>query len=131
MGIGCVFLGLAFLTLIPPARSFAATGQPVSILWITLCIVVLTIGELYLSPVGLSLVTKLSPAWMVSMMMGVWFLSNAAAGPHTGQLGTLWSAMSHENFFLLMTGLSFVVAFGFFALLKPLKRALGGENADI
>jgi POT family proton-dependent oligopeptide transporter len=132
MGIGCALLGIAFLVLIPPARSFAANGQPVSIGWIALCITILTVGELYLSPVGLSLVTKLSPAWMVSMMMGVWFLSSAAAGPLTGQLGTLWSKMSKENFFMLMAGLSFAVAIGFFAMLKPLKKAIGhGEKEPV
>jgi dipeptide/tripeptide permease len=62
---------------------------------------------------------------MVSMMMGVWFLSSAAAGPLSGKLGTLWSQISHENFFLMCAVAAITVGLGFFAILKPLKRAIG------
>ena len=72
MGIGCVLLGASFLVLLPQARLVAAGGKA-SLLSLTACSAMLTVGELYLSPVGLSLVTELAPPRMVSMLMGMWF----------------------------------------------------------
>jgi POT family proton-dependent oligopeptide transporter len=124
MGIGCILLASAFLILIPPARELAVIPRA-SIWWLTACAFVLTIGEIYLSPIGLSLVTKIAPARIVSMMMGVWFLSSFFGNYLSGYLGTFWEKMSKENFFLLMFALSFATGLAFFALLKPLKKAIG------
>jgi POT family proton-dependent oligopeptide transporter len=70
---GLLFAGLAFVV-ITVASMLAATGR-VSPLWLIVVYLIQTFGELCLSPVGLSTVTKLSPARMVGLMMGVWFLS--------------------------------------------------------
>jgi POT family proton-dependent oligopeptide transporter len=129
MGIGCVLLAAAFLILIPPARELAVNPRA-SLWWLTACAFVLTLGEIYLSPIGLSLVTKIAPARIVSMMMGVWFLSSFFGNYLSGYLGTFWEKMSKENFFLLMSALSFAAGLAFFALLKPLKKAIGhGKQA--
>jgi POT family proton-dependent oligopeptide transporter len=68
-----LFAGLAFVV-ITVASMLAASGR-VSPLWLIVVYLIQTFGELCLSPVGLSTVTKLSPARMVGLMMGVWFLS--------------------------------------------------------
>ncbi|MBV8859369.1 MAG: peptide MFS transporter [Acidobacteria bacterium] len=76
--LGLLFAGLAFAIV-----AFASTltgGGKVSPLWLVLCYFTQTLGELCLSPVGLSTVTKLSPARMVGLMMGVWFLSISFGG---------------------------------------------------
>ena len=83
------------------------------------------IGEVYLSPIGISLVTKIAPARIASMMMGVWFLSSFFGNYLSGYLGTFWGKMPREDFFLLMSGLAFAAGLAFFALLKPLKKAIG------
>jgi len=70
---GLLFAGIAFV-LLTVASMFGATGR-VSPLWLVVVYLLQTFGELCLSPVGLSTVTKLSPARMVGLMMGVWFLS--------------------------------------------------------
>jgi POT family proton-dependent oligopeptide transporter len=127
MGIGCVLLAAAFLVLIPPARELAVIPKA-SLWWLTGCAFVLTIGEIYLSPIGLSLVTKIAPARIVSMMMGVWFLSSFFGNYLSGYLGTFWEKMSKENFFLLMFALSFATGLAFFALLEPLKKAIGRDK---
>jgi POT family proton-dependent oligopeptide transporter len=127
MGIGCMLLGAAFLILIPPARELAVTPKA-SLWWLTACTFVLTIGEVYLSPIGLSLVTKIAPARIVSMMMGVWFLSSFFGNYLSGYLGTFWEKMPRENYFLLMFALSFAAGLAFLALLKPLKKAIGLVN---
>jgi proton-dependent oligopeptide transporter, POT family len=123
MGIGCILLAAAFLVLIPPARELAVNPKA-SLWWLTACAFVLTIGEVYLSPIGLSLVTKIAPARIVSMMMGVWFLSSFFGNYLSGYLGTFWEKMPKENFFLLMFALSFATGLAFFALLKPLQKAI-------
>jgi len=124
MGIGCILLAAAFLVLIPPARELV-NNPKASLWWLTACTFVLTLGEIYLSPIGLSLVTKIAPARIVSMMMGVWFLSSFFGNYLSGYLGTFWEKMPKEDFFLLMFGLSFAAGLAFFALLKPLKKAIG------
>ena len=92
------------------------------------CAFVLTLGEIFFSPIGLSLVTKISPARIVSMMMGAWFLSSFFGNYLSGYLGTLWEKMHKGNFFLLMFLLSFAVGLAFFALLKPLEKAVGEKD---
>ncbi len=68
--------------------------------------------------------TKIAPARIVSMMMGVWFLSSFFGNYLSGYLGTFWEKMSKENFFVLMSVLACTAGLAFFALLKPLKRAI-------
>jgi proton-dependent oligopeptide transporter, POT family len=127
MGIGCILLAAAFLILILPARQLAVMPRA-SILWLAACALVLTIGEIYFSPIGLSLVTKIVPARIISMMMGVWFLSSFFGNYLSGYLGTFWEKMPKEDFFLLMFSLSFAAGLAFLALLDPLKRAIGPTN---
>ncbi len=76
--LGIFQLGLGFLVLAFGARLSSDTGQ-VAIIWLILGYLLHTTGELCLSPVGLSMVTKLAPMKIVSMVMGAWFLSNAFA----------------------------------------------------
>src|SRR5205085_10897846 len=83
MAVGCVVLGGGFLVMIA-ASSGMPEGAQSSVLWLVVSSAVFTIGELYLSPVGLSFVTKVAPARMVSMMMGVWYLSNFVGNYMTG-----------------------------------------------
>ncbi len=129
MAIGCLLLGASFLVLLPEARTVAAGGK--ATLWsITLCTAIFTVGELYLSPVGLSLVTKLAPPRMVSMMMGMWFLASFFGNYFCGYIGTYWEKMSHENFFLLLMALSCGAGLCMFAVLKPLKHAIGHGHEE-
>ena len=124
MAIGCLLLGASFLILLP-AASIVSGGAKASLWWLTACTFVITIGELYLSPVGLSLVTKLAPPRMVSMMMGLWFLSSFFGNYLSGYIGTFWEKMSKESFFLLLTFISVGAGLGILALLRPLKKAIG------
>ena len=75
--IGLMFGGLAFIPLALAAQQAGATGAMVSVWWLVLAYFVLEIGEMCLSPVGLSAVTQLSVARVVSLMMGTWFLATA------------------------------------------------------
>lgn len=127
MAIGCFLLGAAYLVLIPPADEFAADGIPVSMFWLIGFNWVLTMGELYLSPVGLSLVSKLAPVRMVSMMMGLWFMTSAIGNYAAGYVGQFWEQMPKEGFFLLVAGISGLAGVIILLLLRPLKRAIGAH----
>lgn len=125
MAIGCFLLCSGFLVMVPAARLYAASGAPVSMVWLVAFTVLITMGELYLSPVGLSLVTKLSPARIVSMMMGTWFLSSFIGNYAAGFLGRYWEGMSKDIFFLMIAAIGFTAGLAILSILKPLKRAIG------
>jgi POT family proton-dependent oligopeptide transporter len=129
MAIGCFLLGLSFLVLLPQAHIVAGGGKA-SLLSLTLCTALFTTGELFLSPVGLSLVTKISPPRMVSMLMGMWFLSSFFGNYLCGFIGTYWEKMPHANFFLMLSGLACCAGLCMAALLKPLKKAIGHGRAE-
>jgi POT family proton-dependent oligopeptide transporter len=89
MAMGLMMLALGFLLLVIGAR-IADTGVKVSPLWLVGAYTFHTFGELSLSPIGLSMVTKLSPIKFSSLLMGVWFLANSAANLLAGKLSTLY-----------------------------------------
>ena len=89
---GLLFVSLAFLLLVP-AGAFAQGGSKVSPWWLIVAYAITEVGELCLSPVGLSVVTKLSPVRIVGLMMGVFFLSNAAGNKIAGWAAGFLDAM--------------------------------------
>jgi POT family proton-dependent oligopeptide transporter len=127
MAIGCFLLASGFLAIIPAAQLFHVTGTRVNMLWLILFNVLVTFGELFVSPIGLSLVTKLSPPRMVSMMMGVWFLSSFAGNYAAGFLGHYWERMGTDIFFLMIAAVVSCAGLIILFILKPLKRAVGPE----
>ncbi|MBK9518314.1 MAG: peptide MFS transporter [Anaeromyxobacter sp.] len=127
MAIGCGVLGASFLVMLLPARVVDA-GQLASMWWLIGSTAMLTLGELYLSPVGLSLVTKISPPRIVSMMMGFWYLSSFFGNYLSGWLGTFWETMTKGSFFLMLAAISLVTGVLMVALYAPLRRAIGDEN---
>jgi POT family proton-dependent oligopeptide transporter len=84
---------------------------------------VVTVGELFLSPMGLSLVSKLSPPRLTALMMGGWFLSTSIGNKLSGILASMWDGYEHKsNFFLTNTLLLLGAAIIIFALLKWLNK---------
>ncbi len=88
MGVGLILLGLGFVVMMQAERA-ASTAGKVGPLWLTAVYFLNTLGELCLSPIGLSLVNKLAPARVASLMMAVWFLSTAIANYLAGKLESL------------------------------------------
>jgi POT family proton-dependent oligopeptide transporter len=119
MSFGC--FGVTAANLI---RAFAAyqagTGQA-SWLWVLASIAVITVGELYLSPVGLSFVTKVAPSHILSMMMGVWLATSFTGGFLAGWLGTFWSRMHPAQFFLMIAAIATLAGLMIFACRWPLR----------
>lgn len=125
MGIGCILAGIAF-AVIPLASNFITIDKSLTnMFWLALTTWIFTMGELYLSPIGLSLVTKVSPARFVSMMMGVWFVSSFIGNYMAGLLGTLYSTLSQSAFFMVFAVLGGVVGLFFFGAEKKLQKVIG------
>src|SRR3989440_5274801 len=104
MSIGC--FGVTLANLIMVAAAWQAAGDEASWLWLLGYFVVITIGELYLSPIGLALVSKVAPARMVSMLMGLWLATSFAGNLIAGWLGSFWSSMDKTTVFLVIAGLA-------------------------
>ncbi len=128
MAIACFLLALSFTVMIGAGR-VVASGQKASFAWLVGCSFLLTVGEIYLSPVGLSLVTKISPARIVSMMMGMWFLSSFFGDYLSGYLATFKETMSSSGFFAMQAGISLATGVAMVLLLSSFKKAIGDENA--
>ncbi len=128
MAIGCFVLGASFIVMIVGAK-VVGSGKG-SLFWPLFCTFLLTIGELYLSPIGLSLVTKVSPPKIVSMMMGMWFISSFLGNTLSGYIGVFYDRMPKEGFFLLLTLMGLGSGVAMWAFNKPLRKAIGeGDSA--
>jgi POT family proton-dependent oligopeptide transporter len=103
----------------------ASPTHRVSAWWLILAYFVLSLGELMLSPMGLSLVSKVAPIRMRGMMMGGWFAATAIGNKLTGVAG-YWDLWSHSYFFLLLACMALGMAVVLLLLLKPLKKAMPG-----
>ena len=97
----------------------------VSALWLIVAYGILSIGELMLSPMGLSLVSQVAPIRMRGLMMGGWFAATAIGNKLTGIAG-FWDLWSHANFFLVLASMALVMAMVLAVLLRPLKKAMPG-----
>jgi len=124
MALGCAITGAGFIVMVVPATGMQPHDQ-LSVGWLVLSTVIFTVGELYLSPVGLSFVSQVAPARMVSMLMGVWYLSSFFGNYMAGWLGTFYDKMPRTQFFWWMTVIGVVVG----VLLYGLNRWLGRAPA--
>jgi len=122
MSIGC--FGVTLANLIMAAAAWRAAGDEASWLWLLGYFVVITIGELYLSPIGLSLVSKIAPVRMVSMLMGVWLATSFAGNLIAGWLGSFWSGMDKMMFFLMIAGIALIAALIILAFDRPLRNVI-------
>jgi len=123
MGLGCVMTAASYAMLVLPGTAIDS-GQKVSVLWLVSATALLTMGELYLSPVGLSLFSRAAPAKLASLMMGVNYLSNCAGNYLAGYLGSFWESMHKGVFFGMIAGISAVTAVAIFALSRVLNPVL-------
>ncbi len=119
MALGC--FGVTIANLIRAFAAYHAGSGQASWLWVLVSIAVLTVGELYLSPVGLSFVTKVAPARMLSMLMGVWLASSFTGGFLAGWLGSFWSRMEKPEFFLMIAAISALAGVMIFVCRWPLR----------
>ncbi|MBQ7141820.1 MAG: peptide MFS transporter [Bacteroidaceae bacterium] len=96
--IGLAFLSIGYMLIAFGVKDLGPNVK-VSMLWLTGLYFIHTLGELSLSPIGLSLVSKLSPKHLASLMMGIWFMSTAVSNMLAGQLATLYPDGSSKSLF--------------------------------
>ena len=124
MGFGLIFLGIGFAVLAWGSVN-ATLENPVSPVWLVVTYFFHTIGELCLSPIGLSSITRLSPARYVGQMMGIWFMGAALGNLVAGRVAGLIESLPLPQLFGAVT--MFSVGTGLVLLLftKPLKGWIG------
>jgi POT family proton-dependent oligopeptide transporter len=125
IAFGLLISGLSALVMVAAVAANNNGAEKASVLWLISSYGVITIGELLLSPMGLSLVSKLSPVRITSLMMGGWFLSTSIGNKLSGVLATMWDTYDDKkNYFLLNFCLLLAAAIMCFAMLKWLNRIM-------
>lgn len=122
---GLFITGLSTLVMILAVMTSQNGLQKVSFWWLMGTYCVITVGELFLSPMGLSLVSKLSPARLTALMMGGWFLATSIGNKLSGVLGHLGSESPNKSLvFWINFGGAIFAAFLLFLMLKHINRVL-------
>ncbi|MCK5583001.1 MAG: peptide MFS transporter [Elusimicrobiales bacterium] len=123
--IGLGLLAVGFMVMAAAAALYQQSG-PVSMLWLVAVYFFHTMGELCLSPFGLSMVTKLSPPKFVSLLMGVWLLSSFAANLVGGLFAGNYDTMNHTTFYMIPTGTALGAALLLLLMAPKLKKWMHG-----
>jgi POT family proton-dependent oligopeptide transporter len=124
MALGC--FGVALSYLIMAGAAWSAGGNSATWWWLFAYFVVITIGELYLSPIGLSLVSKIAPARMISTMMGLWLGTSFIGNFVAGWLGSFWSSTDKMSFFIMIAAVAASAGGVIWSFNRPLKGILQG-----
>jgi POT family proton-dependent oligopeptide transporter len=133
-GLGLIFVGIGFAGLAYGGMDIAkgATSAQVSMFWLIFAYFFHTVGELCVSPVGLSYVSKLAPAKVVGLMFGVWFtctaIGNWLAGTTGGLIDKISSEYSISIFFLIFTIIPIVAGLIMFAISPILRKWMHGVH---
>jgi POT family proton-dependent oligopeptide transporter len=135
--IGLLLLSLGYLFICFGVKDVQA-GTKVNLMWLTGLYFIHTMGEIALSPIGLSMVNKLTPLRFASLMMGLWYLSMATANKFAGMLGGLYPEAGKEkvllgfrietmyDFFMIFVIMSGIAALILFLLSKKLRQMMHG-----
>ena len=139
MAMGLFLLSSGFMLLVLATGSLDHGAATISPLWLVVVYVLLTFGELCISPIGLSMVTKLSPKRFTCLLMGVWFLTSAVANILAGQISTLYPdpslptpyllgipINSFTSFFMIFVVMSLIAAVILFLIRKRLETMMNG-----
>ncbi|RIN33740.1 peptide MFS transporter [Staphylococcus succinus] len=120
---GAIIAGLSYLVMIIPL----ATGNDlINPLWLVLSFLLITIGELFISPVGLSTTTKLAPITFTARMMSLWMLSNATAQGLNAQLVVVYTKMNQSDYFMYSGLVAVVIGILLLIISPKVKRAMKG-----
>jgi POT family proton-dependent oligopeptide transporter len=127
--VGLFFIGLSFVFLLIPAFHLQdSPGIRVSPFWLIGCYFIQELGELSLSPVGLSVFTKLSPVKIVGFMLGVWFLADSVGNKVAGMAAGFISSAPLPQLFGVIAGSCLFASLVAFLMIKPVKGLMGGVH---
>ncbi|UCG52761.1 MAG: peptide MFS transporter [Candidatus Latescibacterota bacterium] len=125
--IGLLLVGLGYFIMVA-AAFFVSGGGRVSPFWLVTAMLFHTFGELALSPVGLSTVTKLAPARVAGLMMGVWFLAGSVGNYMGGRLAGFYETLPLPKLFAIVALVPIAAGLLLFMFVRPIKRLMGGVN---
>jgi len=128
MLLGVLLVAAAFALLGYAGTIGGDTGR-VSPLWLISANILIAIGEIALSPMGMSLVNRLSPPTMRGLMMGGWFASLGIGGYLSGAIGRYWDILPHSQFFFMVVGILIAVAVPLSLLIPQIKRTIARADA--
>ncbi len=126
--IGLFFLGIGFLVMAFAAMLSGPDNNRVTIGWLLSVYLLHTIGELCLSPVGLSTMTKLAPARITGQMMGVWFMAAAVGNSIGGRVAGVFDQFAMPQLFGAVFVTSLVAAILMALLIKPVRKLMSGVH---
>jgi POT family proton-dependent oligopeptide transporter len=118
MAIGCLIAASAMLVMVAAALASGPEGARVSSLWVVLYFVLLTLGELFVIPVGLTLIESLAPVRFASMAMGAWYIAKFLGSLLAGIMGAYWLAIPAWAFFGLGMASTVVAAICLFSMAR-------------
>lgn len=125
IAFGLLISALSVLVMVAAVNMGGNGSEKVSVWWLVANYGVITIGELFLSPMGLSVVSKLSPTNITSLMMGGWFLSTSIGNKLSGVLASLWDTYDNKaDFFWINFALLMFATLLMFVLLKQLNKVM-------
>lgn len=131
IAFGLLISALSVLVMLAAVKVGNNGAEKVSVWWLIGSYGVITIGELFLSPMGLSLVSKLSPVRITSLMMGGWFLSTSIGNKLSGILASKWDEYDNKaNYFWLNFILLFAAAVFLFAILRWLNKVMKEKGVN-
>jgi POT family proton-dependent oligopeptide transporter len=125
-GFALVMVGLSFVVM-AVAANLAESGR-VSVWWLVLVYLIQVFGELALSPVGLSVTTKLAPRAFKGQMLGIWFIAVSVGDAVGGQTGRLGDVMSEPAYYLLLAGMAIAAGLALFAFTRGLRRLMSEHH---
>jgi POT family proton-dependent oligopeptide transporter len=139
MAAGLLLLSVGFMVLVAASKTLDGGSNSISPMWLVCAYVFFTFGELCISPIGLSMVSKLSPAKFTCLLMGVWFLTSAVANILAGQISTLYPDPTRPTpyllgipidgftaFFIIFVVMSIIAAIILFLIRKRLEIMMHG-----
>lgn len=127
MGLGLLILAIGFLVLAWGA-TYAVGGVKVSMMWIIITYLLHTFGELCLSPVGLSSVTKLAPKKLAGQLMGTWFMGTALGNLIAGLAAGGFKGMGVSQLFAAVAKVTGIAGLILLVFAKPIRRLVGGAE---
>ncbi|WP_188455671.1 peptide MFS transporter [Virgibacillus oceani] len=134
MSFGLMLLGLGFMIMVPAVLMTGSDEGNITVkanmLFMIFTYLMHTLGELCLSPIGLSMVTKMSPLKFASLLMGVWFLSNAAANYLAGHVASLTTTFGYLEIFAYLGIAAIALGLLLLALTKPIQKLMYLDELD-
>ena len=123
--LGAIFAGLSYLVMMIPLVSSTELTHP---LWLALSFLFITVGELCISPVGLSVTSKLAPKHLSAQMMALWMLSNATAQSINSQTVVFFKRISEQQFFMYSGLFTLIIGVLLFLISPIVIRAMRGVH---